>query len=130
TAEELAPMHYTETTHPDDRTVAEDASDEVMSGHRLSHTFEKRLLRNDGSSIWVSATLSRAQDGSFGIAIIHDITARKEPEAELRQAQKMEAVGKLAGGIAHDFNNVMTAVNASADLLLDEIDVDDPRHRR
>jgi PAS domain S-box-containing protein len=130
TSEELAPLHYTDVTHPDDRTLAEDASEEVMSGQRVSHTFEKRLLRKDGSSFWVSVTLSRARDGSFGISIINDITARKELEAELRQAQKMEAVGKLAGGIAHDFNNVMTAVSACADLLRQEIDADDPRHER
>ena len=101
-----------------------------MSGKRPSHTFEKRLLRRDGSSFWVSVTLTRAQDGSFGISLIDDLTGRKELEDELRQAQKMEAVGKLAGGIAHDFNNVMTAVIGCAELLLNEIGDDDPRRER
>jgi two-component system, cell cycle sensor histidine kinase and response regulator CckA len=130
TSAELAQMHFTETTHPDDLTLAEVASDEVMSGKRPSHTFEKRLVRRDGSSFWVAVTLTRAQDGSFGISLIDDITARKELEDELRQAQKMEAVGKLAGGIAHDFNNVMTAVSGCAELLLSEIGEDDPRRGR
>jgi two-component system, cell cycle sensor histidine kinase and response regulator CckA len=130
TSAELAERHFTETTHPDDLTLAEVASDEVMSGKRPSHTFEKRLVRKDGSSFWVAVTLTRAHDGSFGISLIDDITARKELEDELRQAQKMEAVGKLAGGIAHDFNNVMTAVSGCAELLLNEIDEDDPRRER
>jgi two-component system cell cycle sensor histidine kinase/response regulator CckA len=130
TSAELSKKHFTETTHPDDLTLAEEASEEVMSGKRPSHTFEKRLVHRDGSSIWVSVTLTRAQDGSFGISLVDDITARKELEDELRQAQKMEAVGKLAGGIAHDFNNVMTAVSGCAELLLSEIGIDDPRRER
>jgi two-component system, cell cycle sensor histidine kinase and response regulator CckA len=130
TGVDLAQMHFTQTTHPDDLTVSGVASDDVMSGKLPSHTFEKRLLRRDGSSFWVSVTLTRARDGSFGISLINDITERKELEDELRQAQKMEAVGKLAGGIAHDFNNVMTAVSVCADLLLNEIEEDDPRHER
>ena len=129
-ADELAPLHYTEITHPDDRLLALEATDEVMAGDRRAHTFEKRLVRKDGSVIWVAVTLSRAGDGSFGISLISDITARKQLEQDLLQAQKMEAVGKLAGGIAHDFNNVMTAVSASADLLALEIDRNDPRRRR
>jgi len=130
TSAELAEKHFSETTHPDDVTLAEVASEEVMSGKRPSHTFEKRLVRRDGSSFWVSVTLTRAHDGSFGISLIDDLTGRKELEDELRQAQKMEAVGKLAGGIAHDFNNVMTAVSGCAELLLNEIGVDDARRER
>jgi PAS domain S-box-containing protein len=130
TSDELETMHFEAITHADDRAVGDAATEAVMSGAERSRTFEKRFVRKDGGSVWTEVTLTRAPDASFGIALIEDVTARKELEEGLRQAQKMEAVGKLAGGIAHDFNNLMTAVTGCADLLQNEIAVDDPRRAR
>jgi PAS domain S-box-containing protein len=129
-ADELAAKHFSQLTYPDDVEVGNAASVAVMSGAETSRTFQKRYVRKDGTPIWTEVTLSRAADASFGIALIDDITERKQLEEELRQAQKMEAVGKLAGGIAHDFNNVMTAVSGCADLLLRELEPGDPRRSR
>ena len=53
--------------------------------------------------------------------MIEDVTGRKELEAQMREAQKMEAVGRLAGGIAHDFNNILTVVSGYTELLRDQL---------
>ncbi len=61
------------------------------------------------------------------LGTVHDITTRRQMELQLRQAQKMEAVGRLAGGIAHDFNNILTAITGYAGLLLEDLAGDDAR---
>ncbi len=76
--------------------------------------------RKNGTLIDVEISLSplHAPEGTLVLACIRDITERKKLEHELLQAQKLEAVGRLAGGIAHDFNNILTIVLGRAELLL------------
>jgi PAS domain S-box-containing protein len=65
----------------------------------------------------------------YGISgIATDITEHKRLEAQFRQAQKMDAVGRLAGGVAHDFNNLLTIINGYSALLIDQLSQEDPRH--
>ena len=98
---------------------------------------EYRFHHKDGSWRYGEAIIVNRLDDPAVRAIVanhRDVTPRKlaeqalrTSEDQLRQALKMEAVGRLAGGVAHDFNNVLTAIFGYADLLLDQFAEDDPR---
>jgi two-component system, cell cycle sensor histidine kinase and response regulator CckA len=94
---------------------------ELMRGERGWIEFEKRLRRKDGSEFWGHLTVSLARDTrrqpAFLIAMLADATERKRVEEHLREAEKMEVIGRLAGGIAHDFNNLLTGILLYCDLL-------------
>ena len=97
----------------------------VKCGESLAN-YETVRLRKDGKKISVSLTDSPILgDGGrvTGLSsIARDITERKRLEEELLQAQKMDAVGRLAGGIAHDFNNILTAILGYSDLIIGQTD--------
>jgi len=103
----------------EDHAVIEAAEDSSMRGERFQA--EYRIVRKDGSVIWVSDTaVVVAGSGPHPVmeGIIVDITERKLLENQLQQSRRMEAVGRLAGGIAHDFNNLLTIVKGYAELAL------------
>jgi two-component system, cell cycle sensor histidine kinase and response regulator CckA len=95
--------------------------------------FECEIFRKDLSKIWCVENLRAICDESGAVAYyegsIEEITERKQLEAQLRQAQKMEAVGQLAGGIAHDFNNLLTAINGYSELTMMQLQIEDPLRR-
>jgi PAS domain S-box-containing protein len=84
--------------------------------------------RKDGAEFPVEVSLSsvETEGGTFGIAFVSDISVRKTLEQQLVQAQKMEAVGRLAGGVAHDFNNMLTVIAGYNRMILDELTTIDP----
>jgi len=84
--------------------------------------------RKDGTEFPVEVSLSNidTDQGFFAIAFVSDISRRKALEEQLLQAQKMEAVGRLAGGVAHDFNNMLTVISGYNRMILDELPPLDP----
>jgi PAS domain S-box-containing protein len=130
TPEELNGGNVLDLVHEEDRERAATLLGSWPEALREADFFEFRLRRKDGS-IRVLEALGQSLHGDPRNGIVvnaRDVTERaaaetalRRTEEQLRQAHKMEAVGRLAGGIAHDFNNVLTAIFGYTDLLLDQL---------
>ena len=109
-------------THPADAATLLAAHEALVnSGEEMD--LECRLLMPDGSTrvVWSRGVATDSRRGKATVrGTLQDVTERKQLEARLSQASKMESVGRLAGGVAHDFNNLLTVINGYAQILLDK----------
>ncbi|MGZ4393723.1 MAG: PAS domain S-box protein, partial [Gaiellaceae bacterium] len=123
---ELRELPPGKITHPDDWASHAVLHNELMAGTRDSYRYEKRYVRKDGELVWcqLTAVLERDPDGrpSVVTSMIEDISERKEAEDQLRQSQKMDAIGQLSAGIAHDFNNMLMGVLGYAEIARGEVE--------
>jgi PAS domain S-box-containing protein len=136
---ELVDKTLDELTVPEDGAVGREDLHLMLAGRKTFTQYAKRYRHKDGHAVWVRINGSLMRDKREHpiqyIFHILDLTAEKTAESDkrrlenqLRQAQKMEAIGTLAGGIAHDFNNILSAVGGYTELAMMQLPQDSKIH--
>jgi two-component system, cell cycle sensor histidine kinase and response regulator CckA len=128
-SDELKDLSALEQIHPDDRQAVQDAAKEARTGG-VGRRIEYRMRRKSGTWLILESTTNAVLNSSGAVEklviVNRDITDRKHLEEQYRQAQKMEAVGRLSGGVAHDFNNLLGVIIGYSEFLQERLEEENP----
>jgi PAS domain S-box-containing protein len=132
THEEIIRMNFEQTIAPEYLERARRMISSMLADEKIT-TYDLEIVAKDGRRIAVEVNTSIILQGGAPVGvqgIARDITERRQLEEQLRQSQKMEAVGQLAGGLAHGFNNLLTIISVNAQLALAQLAPDAPIKQR
>jgi two-component system NtrC family sensor kinase len=125
TAQELTGKKFVEIAHPDDVQKQVASTEQVFKGELPNCSLEMRYLRKGQETVWVvlTATVIRYQDGRplYGLAMMLDVTDRKRMEEQLRQSDKLAALGTLVSGVAHELNNPLFILSGYIQLAKEKV---------
>ena len=123
TAEELSQIPFVDILHPEDRDMVFERYLKRLKGEELPNIYSFRIINKSGKELPVelNTVLISWEGRPATVNFLRDNTEKAKLEAQLRQAQKMEAIGTLSGGIAHDFNNILGIILGNTELAMDDI---------
>ena len=132
TSEDLAKTPFSRLIHPQDKAMAVERNRRRLKGEDLPSTDSFRIIVADGKTKWTELNTVRVkwQEREATLNFLRDITEKKRLEDKLQQAQRMEAIGRLAAGIAHEFNNLLMGIQGNISLMQLDMDPAHPHHEK